>query len=110
MEKSSYTEAQKKAIKKYNENNREKINELQRNRYKKKLMKTKEEQLKKEEELKNNILYELEKEREKICPKCKFLIDYDKKKELIICEWIDNLNDNIKKIDYYKDKNLLPIG
>ena len=29
MEKSSYTEAQKKAIKKYNENNREKINELQ---------------------------------------------------------------------------------
>ena len=110
MEKSSYTEAQKKAIKKYNENNREKINELQRIRYKKKLMKDKEEQFKKEEELKNNILKEIEEEREKICPKCKYLIEYEKKKENIIIKWIDELNNNIKKIDYYKELNLLPIG
>ena len=110
MEKSSYTEAQKKAIKKYNENNREKINELQRNRYKKKLMKTKEEQLKKEEELKNNILQELEEERKNLCPKCKYLIEYEKRKENIIIKWIDDLNNNIKKIDYYKELNLLPIG
>jgi len=99
MEKSSYTEAQKKAIKKYNENNREKINELQRNRYKKKLMKTKEEQLKKEEELKNNILHELEEERKNLCPKCKCGIEYETQKEIDINNWIDELN---KKYIIYK--------
>jgi hypothetical protein len=99
MEKSSYTEAQKKAIKKYNENNREKINELQRNRYKKKLMKTKEEQLKKEEELKNNILQELEEERKNLCSKCKCGIEYEAQKEIDINNWIDELN---KKYTIYK--------
>jgi hypothetical protein len=64
--KSSYTDAQKKAIKKYTEGNREKINELQRIRYKKKILKLEEEKQKEREEFemnfKNKLILEENKE------------------------------------------------
>ena len=66
-QKKGISEAQKRAIKKYYEKNREKVNELSRIRYEKKALLKKEGMLKKiSEEKKKNLLVELEEERKLI--------------------------------------------
>lgn len=65
--KSTYTESQKRAIKKYYDKNREHLNALQRERYEKKALQKKDELLKKiGEEKKKSVLVELEEERKLI--------------------------------------------
>jgi hypothetical protein len=65
--KKGVSEAQKRAIKKYYESHKEKVNELARIRYEKKAVMKKEELLKKmSEEKKKNVLIDLEEERKLI--------------------------------------------